>query len=655
MPKIFNFLEQSIYRIRDIFWDYPEKLFGERSLRTNLIAIYQISVPYSHFVIAFATFALILVTFSDTHYKAIINNPNKVLVEAVVMGVDSEGRIQRINKVNPILPTNIQLEKDLVDLIYEPLIKYEYIDKGNDTWEPQVINVLASDVIRIKEGSDYQFNLKRGVRWHDDREFTADDVIATLNLVASLNRTDNAYIRAIKQMRWEKVSDYSIRLCTKGSDQQATCNESQDNPIFSNFLELVSIRIAPAHKISTLTEVQVNNSDADIFRSPVGTGKYKFYSADNASVTLVKNPDYIYAVDRPQPQISTIRFKYYKTLEEAVKSIKNGESHSLASISVEYKTDLEKTTNVDINLSPVLDNQYWGLYFNLKKDPDGNSKGPKFFQDVQVRRAISAAISRYEIIENALLGVGDESFGPITQKSEFFNKNAGWETYDPEKAKRLLDEAGWSLKGSSKIRTNDLGEELVFSLYFVNSYDRLNVARVIQKNLEDIGIRAIIDRRQMPGQDSSSEAPSGWSLDEINREVLAPRSFDAILYGMNTFIDPDRYELFHSSQSVDPGLNIASYIGSAETIQVKESQLERLPRIDRLLEVTRTFDPLQAKSERLRNYLDIQTLIAEDAPVVFLYHPQFIYYANTNVSHVDLSNVASVEDRFRNIENWEIK
>ncbi|MBE0573707.1 hypothetical protein IH575_02270, partial [Candidatus Dojkabacteria bacterium] len=124
---------------------------------------------------------------------------------------------------------------------------------------------------------------------------------------------------------------------------------------------------------------------------------------------------------------------------------------------------------------------------------------------------------------------------------------------------------------------------------------------------------------------------------------------------MNTFIDPDRYELFHSSQSVDPGLNIASYIGSAETIQVKESQLERLPRIDRLLEVTRTFDPLQAKSERLRNYLDIQTLIAEDAPVVFLYHPQFIYYANTNVSHVDLSNVASVEDRFRNIENWEIK
>lgn len=661
MHKIFKSLEQLIYIIRNFFWDYPEKLLGDHSIRSKFLTVYRLSVPYSHFVFAFIAFSIILFTFGNTRYKAIINNSNKTLIEAVVMGTDTEGRLQRVNKVNPILPTNIQLEKDLVDLIYEPLIKYEYVQLEDGSWQPQVINVLATDVIKIKEGSDYQFNLKRGIRWHDDREFKADDVIATLNIVAGLNRTDNAYIKAIKQMRWEKVSDYSVRLCTMGSDAQANCNESVDNPIFSNFLELVSISIVPAHKITGLTEVQINSSDADIFRSPTGTGKYKFFSADNQGVTLVRNDDYIYSLNQRSPSINALKFKYYTSLEDAVKSIKNGETHSLASISVEFKNELEKNTNIDIDLSPVLDNQYWGMYFNLKKDPDGKAKGPSFFQNVNVRKAISAGISRYEIIENALLGVGGEAFGPITQKSEFFNKNAGWATYDPDTSKKLLDNEGWTLKGGQKIRTNDNGEELSFSLYFVNNFDRLNVARVIQKNLADIGVKVNIDRRQMPGQDTSESSPSGWTLDEINREVLAPRSFDAILYGMNTFIDPDRFELFHSSQSVDPGLNIASYIGTAQTVRPREnrqegeSSLETLPKIDRLLEITRTFDPSTARNERFNNYAEIQTLIAEDDPVTFLYHPQFIYYTNTSVSEIDLSSVANVEDRFRNIQNWELR
>lgn len=661
MHKIFKSLEKIIYIIRNFFWGYPEMLLGDNSLKSRFITIYKLSVPYSHFVFALIAFSTILFVFGNTRYKAIINNSNKTLIEAVVMGTDAEGKLQRVNKVNPILPTNIQLEKDLVDLIYEPLIKYEYVQLEDGSWQPQVINVLATDVIKIKEGSDYQFNLKRGIRWHDDKEFKADDVIATLDIVAGLNRTDNAFIKAIKQMRWEKVSDYSVRLCTKGSDSQASCNESVDNPIFSNFLELVSISIVPAHKVVGLTEAQVNNSDADIFRSPTGTGKYKFFSADNQGVTLVKNDDYIYTLEQHSPTINSLKFKYYNSLEDAVKSIKNGETHSLASISIEFKNELEKNTNIDINLSPVLDNQYWGMYFNLKKDPEGKAKGPAFFQNVNVRKAISAGISRYEIIENALLGVGGEAFGPITQKSEFFNKNAGWATYDPDKSKELLDKEGWTLKGNQKVRTNEKGEELSFSLYFVNSFDRLNVARVIQKNLADIGVKVNIDRRQMPGQDSSESSSSGWSLDEINREVLAPRSFDAILYGMNTFIDPDRFELFHSSQSVDPGLNIASYIGSAQTVRPREnrqegeSSLETLPKIDRLLEITRTFDPSTAQNERFNNYAEIQTLLAEDDPVTFLYHPQFIYYTNTSVTKIDLSSVANVEDRFRNIQNWELK
>lgn len=663
MLKFILKIENLLYKIRDSFWQYPDFVAGEQnSLRTKLVAIYKVTIPYSHFVVAFLLLSLIFLLVGGSRYKSIISISKKNLIEAVVMGVDSNGILQKINKVNPILPTNIQLEKDLVSLIYEPLIKYEYIELANKQWVPQVVNVLANDVIKIKEGSDYQFNLKKGIRWHDNVEFNADDVITTLNLVSNLTRADNAYIRAIKQMRWEKVSEYAVRLCTKGSDTQLTCNESKDNPIFSNFLELVSISILPEHKIKDLSEFQVNNSDADIFRSPIGTGKYKFKYVDNQSITLEKNPDYLYYSDEnKETKINSLIFKYYKTFPDAVNAVKNGEVHSLASISIEFKRDLERNTNIVTNLSPVLDNQYWGMYFNLKKDPEGKSKGPEFFQNANVRKAISMAINRFQIIDTALLGVGEESLGPITQKSEFFNKSAPWSTYNAENSIKLLEQEGWTLKGSQKFRTNPNGQELTFSLYFVNSYDRLNVARVIQRNLSDIGVRLIIDRRQMPGQDSSESAPTGWSLDEINREILAPRSFDAILYGMNTFIDPDRFELFHSSQALDPGLNISSYIGSVNTVRPREnrkpgeSSLETLPKVDRLLEITRTFDPSTAKTERLANYKEIQELIAQDSPVAFLYHPQFIYYTNTNVLDLDLSGVSSVEDRFKNIENWDLK
>ena len=576
------------------------------------------------------------------------------------MGTDEQGRIQKINKVNPIIPTNIQLEKDLVDLIYEPLIKYEYVEQPDGSWEPDVKNILAAEVIKIKQGSDYQFNLKKGIRWHDDVEFTADDVIASFDLVSKLQKNDNAYIRAIKQLRWEKLGTYVVRVCTKGSDQEASCNDSQDKPIFANFLELISIKILPAHKIESINPNTIENFDAEIFRSPVGTGKYKFYSADNQSITLTRNDDYAYAADQNSPQIKSIEFKYYKTLAEAVQAIENGEAHSLASISVEHKQELEKNSNTNITLSPVLDNQYWALYFNLKKDPDGNPKGPSFFQDKTVRQAISSVINRDEIIQNALLGVGEEAFGPITQKSYFFNNAAGWFTYDPAKAKTLLDSTGWTLKKGDTFRTNDKGEVMEFSLYFVDSFDRLTVARVIQKDLASVGINVIIDRRQQPGQDSSESAPSGWTLDGINREVLAPRSFDVILYGMNTFIDPDRFELFDSTQQNDPGLNISSYSGSVQTVkprenrQAGESSLVSLPKVDRLLELTRGFDPEAAKADRKKNYDEFQTLLADDSPVVFLYHPQFIYYTNSNLTKIDLTNVSSVEDRFSNIENWVI-
>ena len=672
-------IEKKLYEIRDFFWNYPDYLIGPGYFSAHVDALYKSSIPYSHFV--FAGFCVILIFFSSfvVDLKALIKISDSTLIEGVVMGVDDNGNIQKLTKVNPIIPSNVQIERDLAELIYEPLIRYEYKQSDSPQWDINIEDVLAESVIKIREGADYQFNLRRNVLWHDGRQFNADDVISTFNIVSGVENRNEAYIRAIKQLRWERIDEFTVRVCTKGSDDSNNCNQTKDNPILSNFLELISIKIIPAAHSKDITSQNIDSSVPELFRVPVGTGKFKFYRVDPQSVKVVRNDKYYgenlvlkgedldaskpenYELARVLPKVQSIEFKFFRNLEDAIKGLQNGTVHTLATISTEDKQTLDDYPQIETKLSPVLVNQFWSMYFNLRKDPNGKTLGADFFQDVKVRTAISEAINREDLIKNALQGIGQEDLGPIPSVSEYFNPNSPWKTYNPDDARKLLDEAGWTIKDNATYRTNAEGREMSFSLYYVNSYDRVNVAKFIERDLEAVGIKVLINRREQPGQDTSEDAPDGWSLQDINNQFLSPRLFDAILYGMNTFIDPDRYELFHSSQE-KTGLNISGYVGSAPTVRPRpasdrkegESSLITLPKIDALLDETRRLDPETEKEKRKLNYDTIQDLIAEDVPEVFLYHPQFIYYVNSRVKNVDLRNVSSLESRFRNVEYFEV-
>lgn len=656
MLNPFKLIENLFYKLRNLAWEYPNFFLEENYIKDYINRTYSLFLPYSHFVLSLFLMILTAIPLGLFNEGLIVRARDKIFIEAVVMGVDDQGNVQKINKVNPLLLSNIQLEKDLVDLIYEPLIRYEYIERADGETVPAVTEVLAENVVRIKQGADYQFTLKRGVKWHDGKEFTADDVIATLNVLSGLE-AQNSYVQAIRQLQWEKVDKYTVRICTKPvGGATLSCNEREDNPIFSNFLELISVKIIPAHYSGDITAANADTAEPALYKSPIGTGKFKFSNVSDTQVVLEKNLQY-HEIDQI-PKIDQLRFVFYRDTQHAIDAIQNGEVHALSSVSVEYLKNMYDYPQIQTIVSPVLYTQFWGMYFNLRVTPDNQAIGSEFLQSVEVRKAISAGINRESIIQDALLGIGQEAYGPIPAASEFFNSNAGWYTYDPALAEELLEKEGWIKRGTDKFRTNDQGQTLEFSLYFVNTYDRYRVAQSIKHDLETLGVKVVVDRSEQPGQDESAE---GWGLQELNEQLVAPRLFDTLLYGMNTFIDPDRYELYHSSQQNHPGLNIASYKGTVETVRPRErdeageGSLVRLPKVDRILEQTRSFDPDTAKDERLQNYFEFQSLIAADVPVIFLYHPQFLYYVNNNVENVSLDNVSSVENRFRNISDWEVK
>lgn len=651
-------LEQILYGIREFLWNYPEYLFQDNIVYTYFRRVYRSSVPYSHFILAIVVM-IISVLGLFTYSKGVVQSSRDIVfVEGIVMGVDEDGELQQINKINPLLPSNIQLEKDLTELIYEPLIQYEYVQNEDGTYEPKVQPVLVESVSKIKQGADYQFNLKQGVKWHDGKEFTADDVIKTLEIMSTVD-AENAYIQAIKQLQWEKLGKYTIRICTKPiKSEDITCNERNDNPIFANFLELMTIKIIPEHKSGDINSNTANTSEPNLYRAPIGTGKYIFRGISEDNILLVKNVNYH---ERDEvPEIDRMEFKFYRDFDSAIQGVQNGDVHAFASLTTEGLREFSEYTQIQVIQSPVLYNQFWGMYFNLRTDPNGNTIGPEFLGDVNVRKAIRHAVNKDEIINETLNGVGKEAFGPIPEISEFFNTDLKEEMYDLSEANALLEEAGWAVRTGDTYRTNEDGEIMEFSLYYVNSYDRRLVAETIQANLAEIGINVIIDRsEQVSGElAENSELTDGWSLKALNEQVVAPRLFDVLLYGVNTFIDPDRFELYHSTQQQHPGLNIAGYTGSVETVKPREdrqegeSSLVRVPKVDRILEQTRGFDPDSEIDARVTNYNEFQTLLADDAPLVFLYHPQFIYYINSTITDVSLDNTSSLEDRFENISEW---
>jgi len=650
-------LEKAIYFFRDIFWNLPDVILKPNKIRNIFVDLYTITLPFSNFFIAFLISAgFIYIISTGLISRIVYSNKNAMLIEGVVMGVDTNGQVQKINKIDPFVQTNIQLEKDIIELIYEPIIKLEFIEKEDGSKGEQLRKVLAENVFEIRPGADYRFDLKQNIFWHDGKKFTAEDVIHTFDIISKLN-SDNSYTLALKQLQWEKVDDYSVRVCTKDQEGKTKndCSNTKDNPILSNFLELISVKIVPKHLTKNLNPFNYDLVRHPILTLPIGTGKFKFAYSDNFGIHLNINNNYHETSFLQNNQIKQINFRYYPNLEEAVSALLSSNIHSIASVNTEFINKIKFYEQINKYYSEPLYNQYWAIYFNLNKNTEGQIKSKEYLHDVKVRQAISSAINRTKLIELGLKNLGEEALGPINKYSQYFNEEANWYRFNLEKANKLLNEAGWEINPNTGYRINNKGEMLALNLFYLDSEDRKNIAKLIQDDLKEVGIKLNISKGL------NNVEPAGFTLDELMNVVLKTKNFDLLLFGMSTFIDPDRYELFHSSKSEFPGRNIAGYRSTEESVipnpnrqSINDRSLINIPKVDKLLDQARRFDPKQAIDKRKRDYNEVQQLIAEDAPVVFLYHPRFVYYVNKIVTEVSLKNVQYVEDRFRHIEKWRI-
>jgi peptide/nickel transport system substrate-binding protein len=560
---------------------------------------------------------LVIVFFAFNPVLLHANVQDDRLIEGAVMGTTPEGTIQTIDAITPLIPAKYQVNADLQTLLYEPMLRIG--QNGEIRYQ------LAQEIkpySPTSEGVDYIITLRNDVFWHDGTRFTADDVVATFKKIVELasdDLADNKVVanraEALSQMTIIKLEDFKIQI-------YVTQANSSSKSLFPNFLELITFKIMPAKYLAQVNPYTVTSNDPLINRKPTGTGPFRFESGNEDRIILNRFDSYYGS----KSEIKKIEFRLFKNEDALVNALKNGEIHSFVSSTSKHERDLDRYPKIQQYLSDVLTNQYWAVYFNTQSGAD-------YIKDPKLRRALAAAIN-YEYLLQSILDRGERAFGPISSKSNYFNKDAGWVKYDPTVAKSELEKLGWTYNAQQKL-TKD-GKPLLIKLNYVDNYDRAKVIESIRQDWEAIGVT--VETQEYP-------------LSQFKEEVLLG-SFDSIMYGMNTFTDPDRYELFHSSEIVPPDLNISGYQSPDTTSKIVDKKLVKVSKSDLDLEIGRgTLD----YKLRKQVYDEFQTLIARDQPVIFLYHPIYSYYASTALTGVSLTSVSTMEDRFLSIAGWTVE
>jgi len=422
-----------------------------------------------------------------------------------------------------------------------------------------------------KDGLTWMFFLRRNVKWHDGRDFTADDVKFTYDLVLNPKLATNyaANFRSVKEVAI--VDRYTVRfiLTTPTASLAAFAGTNAG--------------ILPKHAFEGVADPWAH--DAFNKRAPIGTGAFRVQEyVPGSHVTLVRNDNYFLG----RPTIDSITFKVLPDPNAQIAQLLSGE---LTLDIIENPANVRPfQARPEIGISTVPQVNFYYLAPNYTNP---------IFKDKRVRQAMLYSLNRTAMINGFLQGFARQATGIISPALAYFYR-ADVKTYefDRAKARALLAEAGWK-PGPDGMLLKD-GQRLKFALTFPRVQYFEQLAALIQQYYRAVGIEVTLD---------------GLEFNQFISQRFLPRKFDVVAGWWVTPADPDFYNYVHSTAGTG-GFNVPVYAN---------------PEMDRLLEQGRaSSDPAQ----RAATYRKFQELVAEELPYVYLWWPLEIRAINRRLTGV---------------------
>jgi peptide/nickel transport system substrate-binding protein len=325
---------------------------------------------------------------------------------------------------------------------------------------------------------------------------------------------------------------------------------------------------------------------------PVGTGQFIVKEINNEEIVL-------------SGERLNLWFRFFEDIEAAEAALKLGEIHSLAGISPQGAEALGFFGGKVFYTNPIPFRQALA-FFNTRSNSLKNK---------DVRQALSHSIDKKELIKK-IGGQGSRlSTCQLFLKSVVVEKKERY-PYNLEKSKKLLEETGYKFEaGKWK------NKEGVLSVTITGLDDpELNsIVNFLQEAWNKLGLE--VETKLVDG-------------DSLRNKVLQNGDFQVLVNFQEISPDPDQYVLWHTTQA-----------GNANITGIRST------RLDKILEDARKTPNGQRRDAKYKLFTN---LLVDEAPVIFLYYPQFAWVVSNKVSGIDLSDFAYPSDRFNSVQNWKV-
>ncbi len=469
----------------------------------------------------------------------------------------------------------------------------EYLIDVNEKGE--YVPVLATEVPSVENGGVSEdgltitYKLKKGVKWSDGQPFTSADVKFTWE--ALINPKNLVKSR----------SGYELIESVETPDDHTAVVKYKEYyaPYLTRFAPVL-----PKHILGKLD----NMNDAPYNRMPVGTGAFRvteWVSGDH--ITMEKNP---YYREADKVKIDKLFFKIIPSREVGIAQIQAGDVDGVWDLIEAQIPMMEKNPEISLCLSSALVSERLIMNHSTPLPPNnGNPDYPHpILADLRVRQAIQYAIDKNTIIDKLLYGKAQPGTTEIP---------AGWAhnpdvkptEYDPEKAKQLLDAAGWK-PGADGIREKD-GTRLRLKITTTTGNKlREMVEQVLVAQMKAVGIEFYIEN--VP----SSVLFGSWSNDADRKKGR----YDILMYTTGPGIDPhQQYEGYFHSKNIPTEAN-----GGSGYNYTRHRDAE----LDKWLDLAGKAPSIEKRAEAYRK---AQARAAEIVPHIYLYQRVNVHAFRNNV------------------------
>lgn len=508
----------------------------------------------------------------------------------VIGGTLSYGVWETPKHINPIVSQNNDIEQELINIIYSGLIE----ENGKGGFE----NDLADDIIINQSKTVYEVYLKDNIYFHDGQKLTADDVIFTVSLLKN-QEYKSPLLSLFKDVKAEKLGELMVKITVPVNQ--------------SNFYNYLNFKIIPKHLWETVSADQFAINELNL--RPVGSGPYiiskiqKNKSGKITNISLKRNKKYF-----KETYIEKINFQVFENIEEAFVALVKGNIDMIKELTP-YQKDLIRNKN-RIKTNYTILPRYYAIFLNQKNVLLSNPK---------INEALDMAINKKEIVENIFFNDAELLNAPISKDFIGYNSDLNQDIYNLELAKEKLADLGFEDKDNDNVLekwNKKVKTDLEFSLLLPSNNELIHLADMIKKDWEELGAK--VHLQIVP-------------LDELHKDYLKNRNFDALLFGETYTINPDLYYFWHSSQTNNLGLNLSVY---------KNTEL------DAILEINHTTNDLKQIE---KNLFELQDILFVDRPAIFLNNPYYINACYKKIKIEDKQIYNSFSSSFTNIDKWYIE